>query len=172
MLQFLDENKSKGWFKNLEEFTVIKNYIATYDYQQEAIQSGYAEGLTTQIVGYLSSMCSDKVNFPKLRSINLRMNGYNLQGAATFGEALRNACSESTGVTIVADETLVKYPVFCVDDADYQAQTTIKTYYYDMNNEMDVKQCRFNWNWEVNGMFNNDITGPYPLENTPNCPGY
>ena len=172
VLQFLDENKDKGWFKNLEEFTVIKNYIATYDYQQEAIQSGYAANLTTQIVGYLSSMCSDKTNFPNLRYIDLRMNGYNLQGYATFGEALRNATDPSTGVTIVANETLVKYPVFCVDDADYQAQTTIKTYYYDMNNDMDVKQCRFNWNWEVNGMFNNDINGPYPLDDTPNCPGY
>ena len=41
-----------------------------------------------------------------------------------------------------------------------------------MNDEKDAAQCRFNWNWEVNGMFNNDIPGPYPFETTPDCPGY
>ena len=40
-----------------------------------------------------------------------------------------------------------------------------------MNNERDAAQCRYNWNWEVTGMFNNDIEGPYPLDDTPDCPG-
>ena len=173
VLQFMDLYKDKKWFLNLEEFYVVKNYIATYDYLMEGQKPGYAANLTRDIVAYLKSMCSEKTYFPKLRYINLNMNGYNLQGAAGFAEELKGACSPSTtGVTIEASETLVKYPVFCVDDNAFQSQTMTRTYYYDMNDAKDAAQCRFNWNWEVTGAFNNDITGPYPLDSTPDCPGY
>lgn len=134
---------------------------------------GYAANLTDSIVFYLNWMCTDKTTFPKLRSIDLRRNGYNMQGAAGFADQLINACSNSTGVTLVAkDETLVNYPVFCLDDSDFQSDTMTQTHYYDMTDPKDAAQCRFNWNWEVNRLFNNYITGPYPLSDTPNCPGY
>ena len=172
VLQYMHANNSNGWFQNLEEIYVVKNYIVTYDYATEGQIPGYAANLTRDIVDLLYDMCTDKVNFPKLRYINLNMNGYNLVGAAGFQEELINACPLETGVTIEAYETLVKYPVFCMDDNGFQSQTMTRTYYYDMNDEKDAAQCRFNWNWEMIGMFNNDITGPYPLPSTPNCPGY
>ena len=99
------------------------------------------------------------------------MNGYNLEGVTDFVNNLRSVCTGS-GVTVEAEEVFVKYPVFCVNDNDIQSQTMTRTYYYDMNDYQDAAQCRFNWNWEVTGTFNNDITGPYPLDNTPDCPGY
>ena len=160
-------NKAKGWFINLEEFTVIKNYIATYDILQEALNPGYAANLTSEVFSHLNDICTDKINFPKLRYINLNMNGYNLQGAGSFAQDLMNACDISTGVSISATETLVNYPVFCVNDEDFQSLTMTRTYYYDMNDEREAAQCRFNWNWEATGSFNNDITGPYPLDYTP-----
>ena len=172
VLQDLKTNGGKDWYLNLEELHVVKNYIATYDYQVGSQDPGYAGNLTKDIVDLLYEMCTDDVHFPKLRYINLNMNGYNLVGAATFAEELINACPPATGVTIEAQETLIKYPVFCVDDNAFQPQTMTRTYYYDMNDVKDAAQCRFNWNWEVNGAFNNDITGPYPLPSTPNCPGY
>ena len=172
VLKYMTENKRRSWFQNLEEFHVIKNYIASYDIFQTTTNPNYAQETQDQIVSYLNEICTDKTYFPKLRTIDLRMNGYNLEGFASFANALSNACDASTGVSVLADETLVKYPVFCVDDNDFQAQTTTRTYYYDMNDPKDAAQCRHNWNWEVNGMFNNDIIGPYPLGNTPNCPGY
>ena len=173
LLKDVKTNGGKGWYKDLEEFYVVKNYIVTYDYEMEGQKPGYGANLTRDIVDLLYEMCSEKTYFPKLRYINLNMNGYNLQGAAGFAEELKGACSSSTtGVTIEASETLVKYPVFCVDDNAFQSQTMTRTYYYDMNDAKDAAQCRFNWNWEVTGSFNNDITGPYPLDSTPDCPGY
>ena len=172
VLSFFEENKAKGWFKNMEEVHVVKNYIATYDILQEALHPGYAANLTSTLLNLLNILCTDKVYYPNLKIVDLRMNGYNLQGASGFAEDLKAACPASTGVSITADETIVKYPVFCVSDNDFQGQTTTRTYYYDMNDEKDAAQCRFNWNWEVTGTFNNDITGPYPLDDTPDCPGY
>ena len=172
ILKFINENKAKGWFINLEEFTVIKNYIAMYDVLQEAMAPGYATSLTNNIVSYLNDMCTDKTNFPNLRYINLNMNGYNLFGSTGFAEELINACPSNTGVSIEASETMVKYPVFCVNDEDFQSQTMTRTNYYDMTDEKDAAQCRYNWNWEATGSFNNYITGPYPLESTLDCPGY
>ena len=171
MLSFMDEHADEGWFTNLEEIHVVNNYIAMFDIMQEAMNPGYAANLTDSIMFYLNWICTDKINFPKLRYIDLRMNGYNLQGG-DFADQLINACSNSTDVTIVANETLVKYPVFCLNNTDFQSSSITQTYYYDMTDPKDAAQCRFNWNWEVTGSFNNDITGPYPLSDTPNCPGY
>ena len=172
VLQRITDFKDREWFKNLEEFHVVKNYIASYDIFQTLTNPNYAQETQDQIVSYLNGMCTDKTYFPKLRTIDLRMNGYNLQGSANFANALSNACDASSGVSVLTDKTLVKYPVFCVNDEDFNEQSTTRTYYYDMNDPKDAAQCRHNWNWEVNGMFNNDIIGPYPLGNTPNCPGY
>ena len=181
VLQYMHANNSNGYFVNLEEIYVVKNYIATYDFSFEVEHPGYAanltrdivdSNLTRDIVDLLYDMCTDKVNFPKLRYMDFRMNGYSLVGAAGFAEELINACPPETSVTIEAHDNIVKCPVFCLDDNAFQSQTMTRTYYYDMNDEKDAAQCRFNWNWEVTGSFNNDITGPYPLPSTPNCPGY
>ena len=170
LLRYMNNSKSRGWFKNLETLVVIKNYIASYDYIQEVLNPGYAAGLSQQITDYITEMCTDKINFPNLKSMNFNMNGYNLVGSSGFAEELKRSCNSSSGVSISASESTIKYPVFCLDDNDFQSQTMTRTYYYDMTNIVDAVQCRYNWNWEVNGIFNNDITGPYPLDNTPDCP--
>ena len=170
LLQYMISSKSRGWFKNLETFVVIKNYIASYDIIQEVLSPGYASRLNQQITSCLTEMCTDKINFPNLKSMNFDMNGYNLVGSSGFAEELKRSCNSSSGVSISASESTIKYPVFCLDDNDFQSQTMTRTYYYDMTNVIDAVQCRYNWNWEVNGIFNNDITGPYPLDNTPDCP--
>ena len=45
-----------------------------------------------------------------------------------------------------------------------QTDSMTRTYYYDMTDEKDAAQCRFNWNWEVNNLKNNNIPGPYPIQ--------
>ena len=63
--------------------------------------------------------------------------------------------------------------MFCLDEDMIQEDSMTRTYYYDMNDEKDAAQCRFNWNWEVNNLKNNPITGPYPILGvTQPCSGY
>ena len=170
LLQYIYDNRANGWFNNMETFVVVKNYIASYDYLQEGSNPGYVTELNQQIVSYLNTMCTDKINFPNLKSMDFNMNGYNLIGSSGFAEELKGSCPSSSGVSISASESFIKYPVFCLDDNHFQSSLMTRTYYYDMNNAIDAIQCRYNWNWEVNGMFNNNITGPYPLDTTPDCP--
>ena len=92
LLTFMNANKAKGWYKNLEEIHVVENYIARYDFATEAINSGYVANLTNYIVNYMSEMCNDQDNFPKLRLIDLRNNGYNLFDP-TLPATLINACA-------------------------------------------------------------------------------
>ena len=89
VLKDLKYYKDRDWYVNLEEFHVVKNYIATYDYIMESQHPGYAANLTRDIVDLLYNMCTDKTNFPKLRYINLNMNGYNLLGAANYSQELK-----------------------------------------------------------------------------------
>ena len=171
VLKYIYENRNKGWFKNLEEFYVIKNYIADYDEYQEYLNPDYANGLTEQVVFYLNKMCTNKDAFPHLRIMNFNMNGYNSQRDVHFQRELINVCSTSTGVSIFATDVLIRYPVICMD-SKYISSSMKQTYYYNMEDKKDAAQCRYNWNWEVVGVFNNDITGPFPLPSTQHCSLY
>ena len=128
--------------------------------------------LATEIVGYLSTICDDTINFPNLREFNFNNNGYNLFDAS-FAIALRNACnSSSRQITILASDSAPSYDWICWP-LDYPDLGRPRTYYYDMTNQREIDQCQFTWNWEMGvSMKNNDKPGPFPNENSVSCQYY
>ena len=171
VLEYIVDNSNNGYFKNLEELYIVKNSITSYDIGQEYLTPGYGDALTANITSYLNEMCTDKTYFPNLRLMDFKMNGWNMQGAGTFGEAVINACDNSTGVTISIADSVLQYPVMCMDPDKIESNMK-QTFYYDMSDVKDAAQCRFNWNWEATLTYNNDIVGPYPLPDAQHCPGY
>ena len=159
VLQWIVNNRTKGYFKNLEYLQISGHKAAGYDGTEEE-----ATTLQTQIVANLHTMCTDKVNLPKLTTLNFNDNPYD-EFDDGFNTALRSACNKAeTGVTIRAFQVAVNYPPMCsTTDAD-------NYWYYNMTDSREVTQCRFTWNWEVN---DNSIVyasvGPFPNDDTEHC---
>ena len=85
-----------------------------------------------------------------------------------FDALLRGACnSTETGVTVSARDTVVDYLSICNPNA-----IDNRAHYYDMTSQRDIDQCQFTWNWEMNGIRNNDKPGPFPNENSVSCQHY
>ena len=159
LIQWMIDNRDKGYFKNLEYLQVTGHKTAAHDV------STNVESMITTIVSNLHTMCTDKMNFPKLIQMNFNSNAYNEYNDG-FDAALRGACNrDETGVSIRAMQVTVIYPSLC---------STINTdnlEYYDMSNNQEVNQCRFTWNWEMGDTFNTYGDGPYPNDETELCDG-
>ena len=78
VLKFIYDNRSKGWFRNLENFYVVKNNIAIYDDERASADPNYVNELTQQITTYLNEMCTNKVAFHYLKLMTVNMNGYTM----------------------------------------------------------------------------------------------
>ena len=165
VLQWMVQNANRGYFQNLEYFQMSDHFIAIWD-SSSSIDPNYGELLGANIVTLLGNICADKVNFPKMREFNFNNNGYNLFNNG-FDALLRGACnSTETGVTVYARDVSVNYPMIC----NPSASENHKTYYYDMNNQTEIDQCQFTWNWEIGGIKNNGYKpGPFPNDQTPEC---
>ena len=159
VLQWMVNNRTKGYFQNLEYFQISGHKAAAYEGTAEE-----ALALQNQIVANLHTMCTDRLNFPKLNTLNFNDNAYD-EFDDGFDTALRSACNRAeTGVTIRAMQVSVDYPPMC-------STTNADNYwYYDMTDSREVTQCRFTWNWEVN---DNSIVyasvGPFPNDDTEHC---
>ena len=168
VLQWMVDNRDKGYFVNLKYFQVTGHKAASYDLSNgmtTAEKEAYANGLSASITSNLATMCNDKVNFPVLEEFNFNNNAYN-EFNNGFDEQLRDACDKkTTGVTIKARQVNVNYPTMC-DDSQYADNYQ----YYDMADDADKAQCRFTWNWEM-GNTNTNYAGhgPYPDMNTVEC---
>ena len=138
VIQWMVNNRDKGYFKELKYFQISGHSTAAYNGTTE-------EGLSLQsrIVSNLHIMCTEMNSFPKLKTLNFNDNGYN-EFNNGFDAALRDACDpETTGVTIRAYQVSVWYPPMCsAMNADNYA-------YYDRDDEKEMSQCRFTWNWEM-----------------------
>ena len=160
VLQWMVDNRNKGYFLNMKNFQMTGHKVATFE---EGKSESYADELKEKIVNNLGTMCNDKVNFPVLEEFNFNGNAYNEHNDG-FDAALRNACKKSeTGVTVRAREVSVTIPPMCKtgDNTNY--------WYYDMNDEKEIAQCRYTWNWEylVNPKYS--TAGPYPNDQTKEC---
>ena len=157
VIQWMIDNRDKGYFKNLEFFQVTGHKAAAHETTTDV------NATIANIVANLHTMCTDKENFPKLTQMNFNSNAYN-EFNDGFDAALRGACDRTeTGVSIRAMQVSVSYPTMC---------STTNTYnlgYYDMTDEKDTKQCRFTWNWEMGDTLNTYGDGPYPNSNTEPC---
>ena len=167
LLSWMYNNREKGYFVNLETLQVSEHQIVDYDVEQAVLNPDYLTNLTNSIITIIQNMCNDKVNFPKLKELNFNQNGYD-NDSTNFASQLLAANQESTGVTILAEQSAyITYPTFCMSNsAESQSENA---HYYDAENEADLAQCRFNWNWEYGGNINNSNAGPYPNENSPEC---
>ena len=116
VMKYINDNRSKGWLENWEIFYVVKNYNAVYDDDKAANDPNYVNELTQQITTYLNEMCTNKGAFPNLKLMTVNMNGYTMGESTNFSEVLKNACDVSTNVNIVALETTIRYPVFCMSN--------------------------------------------------------
>ena len=96
LIQWMIDNRDKGYFKNLEFLQVTGHKAASHD------ASTNVESMIATIVSNLHTMCTDKENFPKLTQMNFNSNAYN-EFNDGFDSALRSACNRSeTGVSIRA----------------------------------------------------------------------
>ena len=156
VIQWMVENREKGYFKNLEYFQISGHKAAAYEGTAED-----ALALQSQIVANLHTMRTDKVNFPKLNTLNFNNNAYN-EFNNGFDAALRTACKKSeTGVTIRAIQVAVTNPPTC------STTNSDNYWYYDMNDEKEIAQCRFTWNWEMSDTINMYApAGPFPNDKT------
>ena len=99
VIQWMVDNRDKGYFVNLEYFQISGHNVADYN---SLTSNGTA--LRNQIVSNLHTMCVDKENFPKLSTLNFNGNGYN-EFNNGFDAALRSACNlTETDVLIHAIE--------------------------------------------------------------------
>ena len=159
VLQWMVNNRYKGYFQNLEYFQISGHKAAAYEGTAEE-----ALALQNQIVANLHTMCTDKMYFPRLNTLNFNGNAYD-EFNDGFDTALRSACNRmETGVTIRAFQVAVEYPPMCsTTDAD-------NYWYYDMTDSREVTQCRFTWNWEVNDDTSVYASvGPFPNDDTEHC---
>ena len=167
VLQWMVDNRDKGYFVNLEYFQMTGHKCAAYNTETTADHvASDPIALADNIVSNLATICADKVNFPKLSLFNFHNNAYN-ENEENFDAKLRAACSKAeTGVTINARQVNVAYPTMC-DDSPYNNNNY---FYYDMTDVKDRDQCRFTWNWEMNSVnMNYAGHGPYPNDNTIEC---
>ena len=159
VIQWMINNRDKGYFQNLEYFQISGHKAAAYEGTAED-----ALALQNQIVANLHTMCTDKVNFPKLNTLNFNGNAYN-EFNNGFDAALRTACNRTeTGVSTRAFQVAVTYPTMC--------STTHQDnyWYYDMEDEKEIAQCRFTWNWEMGDTINVYApAGPFPNDSTEAC---
>ena len=96
LIQWMVDNRDKGYFKNLEYFQVTGHNAAAHDALTNSTE------LTANIVSNLNTMCTDKENFPKLTMMNFNTNGYN-EFNDGFDAALRGTCNRAeTGVRVNA----------------------------------------------------------------------
>ena len=153
------DNRADGYFKNLEYFQISGHKAAAYEGTAED-----ALALQNQIVANLHTMCTDKVNFPKLNTLNFNSNAYN-EFNNGFDAALRTACNRTeTGVSTRAFQVAVNYPPMC------STSSADNYWYYDMEDEKEVAQCRFTWNWEMGDTINVYApAGPFPNDSTEAC---
>ena len=159
VIQWMVDNREKGYFRNLQYFQISGHKAASFEGTEED-----ALALQTQIVANLHTMCHDKKNFGNLTTLNFNNNAYN-EFNNGFDAALRQACSKrETGVTIRAMQVTVTYPPMC-------STTNADNYwYYDMEDEKEIAQCRFTWDWEMGDTVNvYASSGPFPNDNTENC---
>ena len=157
LIQWMVDNSDKGYFKNLEYFQVTGHNAAAHDALTNSTE------LTANIVSNLNTMCTDKENFPKLTEMNFNGNAYNLYNNG-FDASLSSACNRTeTGVQIRAMQLTVTYQPMC------STTNSKNLWYYDMTDEMDTKQCRFTWNWEMGNTLDTYAPGPYPNDNTDPC---
>ncbi|KAK8791726.1 hypothetical protein WA588_002035 [Blastocystis sp. NMH] len=114
VLQWMVNNRYKGYFQNLEYFQISGHKAAAYEGTAEE-----ALALQNQIVANLHTMCTDKMYFPRLNTLNFNGNAYD-EFNDGFDTALRSACNRmETGVTIRAFQVAVEYPPMCsTTDAD------------------------------------------------------
>ena len=68
LIQWMVDNRDKGYFKNLEYLQVTGHKTAAHDV------STNVESMITTIVSNLHTMCTDKENFPKLTMMNFNTN--------------------------------------------------------------------------------------------------
>ena len=157
VIQWMIDNRNKGYFLNLEYFQVTGHKAASYSI------SSNTTTLTGNIVSNMNTICKDKVNFPKLTTMNFNSNAYNELNNG-FDATLRGACDRSaTGVTIRAMQVTTTYPPLC-------STTNVENYwYYDMTNSQEVSQCRFTWNWEMGNTIDTYGDGPFPNAGTEYC---
>ena len=154
MLDWMVKNATLGYFKNLKHFQVNEHNI------QASINPEDAATLQAGILADLKKMCEDKVGFPLLETINLDNNGYNEgggSGISEFAMHLMQACPANTNVKVSAWTNLGKpYTKMCGDVADSYL-------YYDLEDEKEIAQCRFTWNWELkSGSREYAPAGPFP----------
>ena len=143
VIQWMVENREKGYFKNLEYLQISGHKAAAYEGTAED-----ALALQNQIVANLHTMCTDKVNFPKLNTLNFNGNAYN-EFNNGFDAALRTACNRTeTGVSTRAFQVAVNYPPMC------STSSADNYWYYDMMNDDEMAQFRFTWNWEMSDTIN------------------
>ncbi|KNB41288.1 hypothetical protein JH06_5903 [Blastocystis sp. subtype 4] len=137
LIQWMVDNRDKGYFKNLEFLQVTGHKAASHEATTNVTE------VIDNIVLNLYTICTDKENFPKLTQMNFNGNAYKEYNDG-FDVALRNACDRAeTGVSIRAMQLTVIYSPMC-------STTYANNYwYYDMTNERDIDQCRFTWNWEM-----------------------
>ena len=158
LIQWMVDNRDKGYFKNLEFFQVTGHKAASHEATTDVTAT------IANIVSNLHTMCTDKENFPKLTQMNFNSNTYN-EFNDGFDAALRGACDRTeTGVSIRAMQVTVTYPTMC-------STTNADNYwYYDMTDEKDTKQCRFTWSWEMGDTISTYAPpGPYPNNQTEPC---
>ena len=159
VIQWMVDNKEKGYFLNLELLQITGHRVAAYEGTAEE-----AAALQNQTVANLHTMCTDKTNFPKLTTLNFNSNAYN-EFNNGFDAALRRACDRAaTGVATRAFQVSVEYPPMCSTSNSNNYQ------YYNMTNAGEVTQCRNTWNWEMGNTV--DVyapSGPFPNDNTEPC---
>ena len=158
LIQWMVDNRDKGYFKNLEFLQVTGHKAASHD------ASTNVESMIATIVSNLHTMCTDKVNFPKLTEMNFNSNAYN-EFNDGFDAALRNACNRvETGVSIRAMQVSVLYDTMC-------STTNVNNLgYYDMSNDKEVNHCLFTWNQEIGDtLYTYAPPGPCRNEKTEPC---
>ncbi|KAM7453314.1 hypothetical protein BLSTO_05941 [Blastocystis sp. subtype 1] len=140
MLDWMIANAHHGYFKNLKYFQVSEHNI------QSCVNASNTQALMTAILSDLKTICEDKEHFPLLETINLDNNGYNEGGGtdvSAFAMHLMQACPTTTNVTVSAWTNLGRpYTRMCYTVEDSYT-------YYDLNDEKEIAQCRFTWNWEL-----------------------
>ncbi|KAM7453708.1 hypothetical protein BLSTO_05540 [Blastocystis sp. subtype 1] len=144
MLDWMIANAHHGYFKNLKYFQVSEHNI------QSCVNASNTQALMTAILSDLKTICEDKEHFPLLETINLDNNGYNEGGGtdvSAFAMQLMQACPTTTGVKVSAWTNLGRpYTRMCgsVDNSYY---------YYDLDDEREIAQCRYTWNWELKSQY-------------------
>lgn len=155
LLQWMVDNRNSSYFVNLEYLQVTNHHIARFT-------GDAGTALQTTIIANLQLMCSDKEHFPQLKEINLNANSYS-ESSSGFDSALREACSDSSGVVVYASDVEVSDPPMC------NPQSTNTLPYFNMTDPKEVERCQFMWNWEHDGVTRYQTFDPYPNDGTEPC---